>query len=140
MKKVNLKRISEEQLEKERNPNYKYFDIKQETAVEWIIRQLRELSHSLEAHLGMGDIRITQGMIDDFEEQAKKMEKEQVELRYKDGSPMRKYNSPKLQAIEMENNKSVTAIEWLVEMLIDNKYLIKDATHLFEQAKQKRRS
>ena len=29
-----------------------------------------------------------------------------------------------------------TAVEWLVEMLIDNKYLIKDATHLFEQAKQ----
>jgi hypothetical protein len=24
------------------------------------------------------------------------------ELRYKDGTPMRKYNSPKLQAIEME--------------------------------------
>ena len=104
MKKVNLKRISEEQLEKERNPNYKYFDIKQETAVEWIIRQLRELSHSLEAHLGMGDIRITQGMIDDFEEQAKKMEKEQVELRYKDGSPMRKYNSPKFESKENPSN------------------------------------
>lgn len=29
-----------------------------------------------------------------------------------------------------------TTVEWLVEMLIDNKYLIKDATHLFEQAKQ----
>ena len=57
-----------------------------------------------------------------------------MELRYKDGTPMRKYNSPKLQEIEMENKQ--TAVEWLVEMLIDNKYLIKDATHLFEQAKQ----
>ena len=28
------------------------------------------------------------------------------------------------------------AVEWLIEMLIDNKYLTKDATHLFEQAKQ----
>lgn len=52
---------------------------KQQTAVEWLIDQLRQLSHSLEAHLGMGDIRVTQGMIDDLEEQAKQMEKEQLE-------------------------------------------------------------
>ena len=63
------------------------------------------------------------------------MENKQPELRYKDGTPMRKYNSLKLKAIEMENKQ--TAVEWLVEMLIDNKYLIKDATHLFEQAKKK---
>ena len=48
-----------------------------QTAVEWIIDQLRQLSHSLEAHLGTGDIRVTQGMIDEFEEQAKQMEIEQ---------------------------------------------------------------
>ena len=53
-----------------------------QTAVEWIIDQLRSLSHSLEAHLGTGDIRVTQGMIDDFEEQAKQMEKEQAERMY----------------------------------------------------------
>jgi hypothetical protein len=28
-----------------------------------------------------------------------------------------------------------TAVEWLVDMLIDNKYLLKDAEHLFNQAK-----
>ena len=27
-----------------------------------------------------------------------------------------------------------TAVEWLQEMLIDNKYLSKDAEHLFEEA------
>ena len=48
-----------------------------QTAVEWIINELRQLSHSLEAHLGTGDIRVTQGMIDEFEEQAKQMEKQQ---------------------------------------------------------------
>ena len=51
-----------------------------QTAVEWLIEQLRSLSHSLEAHLGTGDIRVTQGMIDEFEEQAKQMEKEQTEI------------------------------------------------------------
>jgi hypothetical protein len=76
----------------------------QQTAVEWLIEQLRSLSHSLEAHLGTGDIRVTQGMIDELEEKALQMEKKQsiAELRYKDGTLMRKYNSPKLQAIEME--------------------------------------
>ena len=76
----------------------------QQTAVEWLIEQLRSLSHSLEAHLGMGDIRVTQGMLDELEEKALQMEKEQsiAELRYKDGTPIRKHNSPKLQAIEME--------------------------------------
>ena len=28
-----------------------------------------------------------------------------------------------------------TAVEWLTNMLIDNKYLLKDAEHLFEEAK-----
>jgi hypothetical protein len=30
--------------------------------------------------------------------------------------------------------KKQTAVEWLKEMLIDNKYLSKDAEHLFEEA------
>ena len=34
----------------------------------------------------------------------------------------------------METKKQ-TALEWLKEMLIDNKYLSKDAEHLFEEAK-----
>ncbi len=51
----------------------------QQTAVEWLIEQLRQLAHNPSTHLGMGDIRVTQGMIDDLEEQAKQMEKEQLE-------------------------------------------------------------
>jgi hypothetical protein len=46
------------------------------------------------------------------------MAKEMIsELRYKNGTPMRKYNSPKLQEIEMENKQ--TAVEWLFEKLWD---------------------
>ena len=62
------------------------------TAVEWLVKTL-EL-----------DTRFN-GIMNDVIEQAKKMEKEKsiAELRHKDGTPMRKYNSPKLQAIEMEN-------------------------------------
>lgn len=36
----------------------------------------------------------------------------------------------------MEQQTQQTAVEWLEEMLIDNKYLLKDAGHLFEQTKQ----
>jgi len=30
----------------------------------------------------------------------------------------------------------MTAVEWLEEILIDNKYLLKNAEHLFEKAKE----
>ena len=36
----------------------------------------------------------------------------------------------------MEQQTQQTAVEWLEEMLIDNKYLLKDAGHLFEEAKR----
>ena len=49
-----------------------------QTAVEWLIDQLRQLAHNQSTHLGMGDIRVTQGMLDDFEEQAKEMEKTMI--------------------------------------------------------------
>ena len=49
-----------------------------QTAVEWLINELRQLAHDPSTHIGMGDIRITQGMIDELEEQAKEMEKEQI--------------------------------------------------------------
>lgn len=52
--------------------------MKQQTAVEWIINELRQLAFNKEQHLGMGDIRLTQGHIDELEEQAKQMEKEQI--------------------------------------------------------------
>lgn len=51
-----------------------------QTAVEWLIDQLRQLAHNQSTHLGMGDIRVTQGMLDDFEEQAKEIEKHQQDL------------------------------------------------------------
>ena len=51
---------------------------KKQTAVEWLIDQLRQLAHNQSTHLGMGDIRVTQGMLDDFEEQAKQMQKQQI--------------------------------------------------------------
>ena len=49
------------------------------TAVEWIINKLRQLAHDPTTHIGMGDVRVTQGMIDELEEQSKQMEKEQLE-------------------------------------------------------------
>jgi hypothetical protein len=39
------------------------------------------------------------------------------ELRYKDGRPMRIYNSPKLQAIEMENELEEAAEKYSLELL-----------------------
>lgn len=59
---------------------------KQQTAVEWLIEQLRQLAHNPSTHLGMGDIRVTQGMLDDFEEQAKELEKQQHEKTWFDST------------------------------------------------------
>ena len=57
-----------------------------QTAVEWLIHQLRQLAHNQSTHLGMGDIRVTQGMLDDFEEQAKEMAQQELKDAYKHGS------------------------------------------------------
>ena len=48
------------------------------TAVEQLVSNIRELAYDKKYHLGMGDIRITQGLLDELEEQAKEMEKEQI--------------------------------------------------------------
>lgn len=45
------------------------------TAVEYVIEQLRKLAHNPKTHLGMGDIRVTQGYLDDLEQIGKQMEK-----------------------------------------------------------------
>ena len=50
----------------------------EQTSVEFFIKELRQLALKESHHLGMGDIRITQGMLDDFEEKYKQMEKEQI--------------------------------------------------------------
>jgi hypothetical protein len=52
-------------------------------SIEWLIEQLRQLAHNDKHHLGMGDIRITQGMLDDFYEQAKEMHKQEIIDAYK---------------------------------------------------------
>ncbi len=52
--------------------------MKQQLAVQWLIDEIRKLSHNENHHLGMGDIRISQGMLDELEEQAKEMEKNQI--------------------------------------------------------------
>ena len=53
--------------------------MKQITAVEWLVEQLRQLAQNQKTHLGMGDIRVTQGHLDELEDQTKAMEKEQLE-------------------------------------------------------------
>jgi hypothetical protein len=50
-----------------------------QTAVEWLVDQLRQLAFDQNHHIGLGDIRLTQGQLDELEEQAKVMEKEQIE-------------------------------------------------------------
>jgi hypothetical protein len=50
------------------------------TSIEWLIEQLRQLAHNDKHHLGMGDIRITQGMLDDFYEQAKEMNNAETQI------------------------------------------------------------
>jgi hypothetical protein len=49
-----------------------------QTAVEFFIKELRQLALKESHHLGMGDIRMTQGMIDDFEEKYKQIGKQQI--------------------------------------------------------------
>ena len=77
------------------------------TAVEWLEKELKDRYPLMNS--------------EPFFEQAKQMEKEQsiAELRHKDGTPMRKYNSPKLQEIEMENKQ--TAVEWFAQQLLSYK-------------------
>ncbi len=54
----------------------KTIDMKQ-TAVEWLIKQLRQLAFNQKTHLGLGDIRVTQGLLDELHEQAKEIEEQQ---------------------------------------------------------------
>ena len=51
----------------------------EQTVVDWLINQLRQLSFNPKTHLGMGDIRVTQGLLDDLLEQSEEMEKQQRE-------------------------------------------------------------
>lgn len=53
-------------------------NMKEKSAVELLVSEIRKLAHNDKHHLGMGDVRITQGMLDELEEQAKEMEKKQI--------------------------------------------------------------
>jgi len=50
----------------------------QQTAVEFLIEQIMRLAFNPDHHLGIGDVRVTQGMLDDWGRKAKQMEKEQI--------------------------------------------------------------
>ncbi len=57
-----------------------------QTAVEWLVDQLRQLAFDQNHHFGLGDIRLTLGQLDELEEQAKSMDKEQKKDAYLQGS------------------------------------------------------
>ena len=58
----------------------------EQTAVEWLTEQLKALAFDENHHLGMGDIRITQGQIKELERKAKTMEREQIEGAFNSGT------------------------------------------------------
>jgi hypothetical protein len=133
----------------------KYMENKQQTAVTWLIAEL--ISNKLMALRYDSD-----NTFGEIIEKAKQMEKQQIintyidgdyqafeseaeqyynkkygsstpELRHKDGTPMRKYNSLKLKAIEMEN-KQLTAVEWLTEKFTECGFTF--SGNIFEEAKK----
>ena len=55
------------------------------TAVEQLVSNIRALAYDKRHHLGMGDIRITQGLLDELEEQAKEIEKKIIAQAFEDG-------------------------------------------------------
>jgi hypothetical protein len=58
----------------------------QQTVVSWVIEQLRQLAHNPKTHLGMGDVRVTQGYLDDLEEQANKQFQNKIIDAWEDGA------------------------------------------------------
>jgi hypothetical protein len=55
------------------------------TAVQFFESELRKLAFDDIHHLGMGDIMVTQGMLDDLFDRGREMEKEQIMNAYKEG-------------------------------------------------------
>ena len=74
------------------------------TSIEWLIEQLRQLAHNDKHHLGMGDIRITQGMLDDFYEQAKEMHKQEIKNAFTEGE-FNVHNSKRDEGFEYETSE-----------------------------------
>lgn len=57
-----------------------------QTVVNWVIEQLRQLAHNPKTHLGMGDVRVTQGYLDDLEEQGNKKFQNKIIDAWEDGA------------------------------------------------------
>lgn len=53
------------------------------TVIDWLEQEFRKLAFDEDHHLGLGDIRITQGMLDELFHQAKEMEKNPLEFQIK---------------------------------------------------------
>ena len=51
----------------------------QQTAVSQLIELLRQFAHNPKTHLGMGDIRVTLGYLDELEQELNQVFEEQIE-------------------------------------------------------------
>ena len=60
--------------------------MKQETPIDWIIQEMKKLAFDPHHHLGSGDVRITQGMIEEWEKQGKLKEKDCIKNAWHDGN------------------------------------------------------
>jgi hypothetical protein len=69
----------------------------EQTAVEWLVEQLRQLAFDQNHHLGLGDIRLTLGQLDELEEQANAMHKEQIVKAHIEGQPIYSCQSEKAE-------------------------------------------
>ena len=54
--------------------------------MQWIEQELRKLAFDEDHHLGMGDIRITQGMLDELFDKSREMEKDQIKQAFMEGA------------------------------------------------------
>lgn len=57
----------------------------EQTATEWVIEQIRSLVRNPEAHLGMGDVKVTQRFLDGLVEKANELHREQIMRSFIDG-------------------------------------------------------
>jgi hypothetical protein len=86
------------------------------TAVEWLVEQLRQFAFDSNHHLGLGDIRLTQGQIDELEEEAKEMESKQLFLASNTSAKdAYKAGQKTMQCGCYEISDALTYEEWLYE-------------------------
>lgn len=80
-----------------------------QTAAEWIIEQLRQLAFNKNTHLGLGDIRVSQGLLDDIHKQAKEMERQQIIDAHIEGQPFYSCQSEKAEQYYKQTYESTGA-------------------------------